>query len=246
MSAKNSEGTAELDALRQRFPKPGGPAAAYQCAVILLTNGYLLYLVVSGQSSPVAIAAFNICELVMLSVIGHLALVPVPKAQRMGDPQAVGILQRIVILALTSVWLGFVYSISLSFDSAHINQVRNAHGVFEALDDLNIVWPLLLAAVATLTATLGDLARWRAQGGMFVPQMAMSAVPKILTLVFAPIPAVLISVPFAKDHPGSQAIAWSLIYLGIKAAAELGILAWQYIGMPSAKPQGRKGAKPNG
>jgi len=229
---------AELQALRQRFPKPGAGAAIYQFAVILVINGYLLYLVMRGQTSPVAITAFNFCELLILSVIGHLAQFPVPKAQRLGDT-GTSFLQRIVVLAFALVWLGFSYSISIGFDREHIEQVRNAANLLAALETLNIFRPLLLVAFTALTATIGDWAYWHRRGGLFVPQMAVSGAPKVLTLVFAPIPAMLIAAPFARNHPGMMAVAWSVVYLTVKSVMELGILAYQCIGMPSAAPKKR-------
>jgi hypothetical protein len=233
---------AELLALRQRFPKPGLAAGIYQCAVIVLTNGYLLYLVVTSQSSPVAIAAFNICELIILSVIGHLARVPIPKAQRTSDAST-GVVQRIVVLGLSFMWLGFVYSISLAFDKEHYEQLRAAGNPLVALETLNLVWPLLLVALTTLVATIGDWSYWHRHGGLFIPHMAMSGAPKILTLVFAPFPAMFIAGAFSKDHPGTMAIAWSVGYLGIKSVMELGILAFQCMGMPGA-PSARASVRP--
>lgn len=237
MASNKRDSAAELAAVRQRFPKPGAPAAIYQAASILVINGYLVHLVASGQSSPVGIAVFNIGELIVLSVIAHLALIGVPKQARLGDDGNSNPLQKIVVIALSLVWLSGIYYVSISFDTVHIQRLREARGVYKALDGLHILWPLLLSAVACAAATFADRLRWRRRGGIFVPEYAMSAAPKILTLVIAPIPAVLISESFLKNNLASALLAWSLVYLGIKAAFELLILAWQYFGMPEAKPR---------
>jgi hypothetical protein len=222
--------------LRQRFPKPTGPAALYQGGVIVLTNAYLLYLVFTHQTSPVAIAAFNVCELVLLGVIAHLVLIPVPKNQRLGDAQNMGLPQRIGILAVMLVWLAIAYRISLLTDEVHVEQVLHAGGVMSALESLNIVTPLLLSGAAALAGAIGDWSYWRRNGGVFIPQMAMSTGPKILTLLMAPIPAALLSEAFVRAQPEFALIMWSATYLAIKSTMELGMLAWQYAGMPGKEP----------
>lgn len=243
MSKTRDQNAAELAALRQRFPKPSPPAALYQCVTILLVNGYLLYLVVTGQSSPVAIAAFNLCELILLSIIAHLALIPVPKEQRFGVDPKQSIVQKIMVMALSLVWLGGIYYVSIGWDRAQIDRLRQAPNLFAAFDDMHILWPLVLSGVATAVATARDLMRWRAKGGMFVPEYALSGAPKILTLVLAPIPAVLIGEPYLKTGLAAAEVAWCVVYLAVKSIAELGILAFQFLGMPEAKDKGKAPAR---
>ena len=230
------EKDAELAALRKRFPKPTNAAAAFQAATILGINGYLAYLVANGSASPVSIAAFNLGELVLLSVIAHLALIPVPNESRMSDARSGPLLQKIVVMALGVAWLGGVYAISVSIDTPHIAQIRQAPGLLAALVSLNVATPLL-TGLATAFGTFNDLMRWRSKGGLFVPQYAMSAAPKILTLIIAPIPAVLVAAKYAKTDLAMALIVWCAVYIAIKTAFELLILAFQYFGMPEAKPK---------
>jgi len=233
MTQANERATAaEMAALRQRFPKPGAAAAVFQVATILIVNGYLVYLVATGQASPVGIAVFNLAELVVLSVISHLVLIPVPKHARLGDAGTGNIAQKLIVMLLSLVWLGGIYWLSVSFDRAHIAQLRSARDPLTALMDLHILWPLLFSAGATVVATLSDLARWRRKGGTFVPEYAMSAAPKILTLLLAPIPALLVSEHFLKTSLDDALLAWSATYLGLKCVFELGMFAWQCMGMP--------------
>jgi hypothetical protein len=228
---------AELAALRKRFPKPTNAGAAFQGATILLVNGYLVYLVAIGQLSPVGIAAFNLAELIVLSVIAHLALLAVPKASRLSDAQSGSLVQKIVMMALGLAYLGGVYSFSVSIDKIHIEQLRQAPSLLDAFWSLNIAIPLLLTSLATAFATFNDLARWRGKGGIFVPQYAMSGAPKILTLIVAPIPAGLIGASYAKADLATGLIVWCAVYIGIKTLFEFLILAFQYFGMPEAKPK---------
>src|SRR5438045_5666928 len=132
------EKDAELAALRKRFPKPTNAAAAFQAATILGINGYLAYLVANGSASPVSIAAFNLGELVLLSVIAHLALIPVPNESRMSDARSGPLLQKIVVLALGVARIGAVYAISVSVDTPHIPPVRHAQVLPAALVPLDL------------------------------------------------------------------------------------------------------------
>lgn len=227
---------AEMAALRQRFPRPSAAAAAFQVAMIFLVNGYLVYLVAKGQASPVGIAVFNLAELIVLSVVSHLVLSAVPKAARFGDAGTGNIAQKIVVMLLALVWLGGIYSFSVSFDTVHVAQLRDARNPLTALMELHILWPLLFSAGATVAATLTDFSRWKRKGGMFVPEYAMSGGPKILTLLIAPIPALLVSAHFQKTSLDDALLAWSATYLALKCLFELGMFAWQCLGMPQREP----------
>ena len=47
----------------------------------------------------------------------------------------------------------------------------------------------------------------------------------------------LISADYAKIDLANGLLVWCAVYLGIKTAFELLILAFQYFGMPDAKPK---------
>ena len=222
-------------ALRERFPKPRASAAAYQFFVILASNAYLLYLVVVGQMSPVSLVAFNVCELILLSVIAHLAQIPIPRSARLPDTDQGGILRRIFVLAFIVVWLGGVYSIGLMVDAKHLTIVAHLPGIFAKFESLNIVTPLLMSGSLALVGVIGDWSTWHRRGGFYISEMAMSTAPKILTLVLAPIVSAICGFAFMHQSPEFAVIAWSGAYLAIKALSELGIFAWQCFGMPAAE-----------
>ena len=111
-------------ALRQRFPKPSTPAAAFQFASILGSNAYLLYLVMAKQASPASLVAFNVLELILLSVIAHTVLLCVPKAARMPGAEGQPIGARIFTLAFAvpcqatvSTTIGATCAVSTSADA---------------------------------------------------------------------------------------------------------------------------------
>jgi len=229
---RTTEDPAAGRAFRQRFPRPDAFGASYQCAVILLTNAYLLYLVVIGQSSPVALVAFNVCELVMLGVIARITLLAVPAQSRVPDPDQGHIVQRLFGLAFALLWLFGIYSFGLIADTTHSRDAFDVHHPIDTLARLNVLRPLLLSGIAAVVAAIGDWSLWHRRGGLFVPQMALSSAPKILTLALAPMPAAVAGVVLVESLPEIAPVAWSGVYLLVKTAAELGVLAWQYYGMP--------------
>jgi hypothetical protein len=226
-------------AMRQRFPKPRGAAAAFQFASILASNAYLLYLVVTAQASPVSLVAFNVLELIAFGLISHLVLLGVPSSARMPGAEGQNIGARIFTLVFAVGWLYAVYSFSLMVDKKNLELLAQTPGILARLQAMHIIVPLLLSVSLALVGTIGDWLSWRRSGGMFIPQMAMSGAPKILTLVFAPIVSAMCGMGFMKNQPEIATIAWSATYLLVKALSELGILAWQYFGMPEAKPNAK-------
>jgi hypothetical protein len=239
---KPRDDPAVLAALRQRFPKPRGAAAVFQFASIVASNTYLLFLVVTAQASPASLVAFNVIELILLSVIAHLVLLGVPALARMPGAESGNIASRIFVLIFIAGWLYAVYSFSLMIDRKNLEVLAQTPGIWAKLQAMHITVPLLLSASLAIVGTVGDWLTWRRRGGMFIPQMAMSGGPKILTLVFAPIVSAMCGFAFVDGHPEFALIAWSAIYLLVKALSELGMLAWQYFGMPEAKPTAKSSA----
>jgi len=237
-AARKPSGDAAVQiALRERFPKPRASAAAYQCAVILASNAYLLYLVAAGQVFPVSLVAFNVCELILLSVIAHLAQIPIPKIARLPSTDQGGILSSIFVLGFMFVWLGGVYSIGLVVDAKHLDALAHIAGIFAKFESLNIVTPLLMSGSLALAGVVGDWSTWHRRGGLYVSEMAMSTAPKILTLVLAPIVSAICGFAFMHQSPEFAVIAWSGAYLAVKVLSELGVFAWQCFGMPAAEGQ---------
>lgn len=236
MTTARDRDAAELAALRKRFPKPTNAGAAFQVATILVINGYLAYLVARHELSPLAIAVFSLAELGVMIVIAQLAHLGVPRESRLSDARHTP-LQKIFSLAFLLLWLGVVYFLCLSLDTRHIQELRAAPTLLAAWQSLNITLPLLLTAGVTAFGTVSDLLRWRGTGGLFVPSYALSAAPKILTALFAPIPAALIAASYAKVDLATGLTIWSLVYLAIKTLSEFLILAFQYFGMPEAQPK---------
>ena len=228
--------SAEMAALRQRFPKMPPLAAASQALTSVATNAYLLYLLLQGVASPTAFALYGVLELVAWSVIANTALIPVPKDLRVGSPD-VPLLGRIMAIVAFSAFLGVIGWMCVP-DSEHLEQLRHVQDPIAALSELHILWPLLTSITLALFGSIGDLMRWYRAGGPFVTGTAMAASPKFITAIVAPIAASILS--GSSEDAAHKATIWCFIYLAIKCASELLMLGWQSIGMPDPDPQGKR------
>jgi hypothetical protein len=142
------------------------------------------------------------------------------------------------VLGFALLWLSGVYSIGLMVDAKHLNVLAQFPGIFAKFESLNIVTPLLMSGSLALVGVIGDWSTWHRRGGLYVSEMAMSAAPKILTLVLAPIVSAICGFAFIRQSPEFAVIAWSGAYLAVKALSELGMFAWQCSGMPESATQG--------
>jgi len=220
--------TAEMAALRQRFPKQPPLAAAYQALTVLGTNAYLFYLLLQGEGSPTAFALFGVLELIAWSIVANTALIPVPKELRVGSPD-MPLLGRIVVIAAFSAFLLGVAWMCVP-DREHFDELLHRRDPIAALRDLHILWPLLATIAFAASGSISDLMRWRRAGGPFVTGTAMAASSKFITAIVAPVVAVVLTGSSA--DAAHRAMVWSLIYLTIKCGAELLMLGWQSLGMP--------------
>jgi len=226
--------TDEMTALRKRFGRPTPATAAFQALNIFVMNAYLLYLVVQHRSSPVAIALYSVLELILLSIITNVALTGVPKELRVGSPD-MPVLKRVLAIAVMSAILCFIFWLSVSGDQEHIDQLRHAANPIDALRALNVLWPLLAMAGLAVFGSIGDRLRWQARGGPFVTGAALSAAPKFMTAIVGPIVAAVASGGLGGENRAHAAVIWCIVFLAIKSALELLVLAWQFRGMPDGQ-----------
>jgi hypothetical protein len=222
--------TAEMAALRQRFPKMPPITAAFQALTIVATNTYLLYLLLHDEGSPTAFALFGVLELV--AWIANTALIPVPKELRVGSPDIPLITRITVIIAFSAFLLGIAW-LSVP-DREHVDQLLHAGNPLAMLDELHILWPLLASIAFAASGSFSDLMRWRQVGGPFVTGTAMAASGKFITAIVAPIAAAMLS---GSGDAAHKAMVWSSIYLAIKSGSELLMLWWQSLGMPERQPE---------
>jgi hypothetical protein len=224
----------EMTALRKRFPRPAPATAAFQALSIVLMNAYLLHLVIRHASSPVAIALYSVIELIALSIITNVALAGVPKELRVGSPD-MPVWKRVLAIAVISMFLCFIFWLSVSGDKEHIDQLRHAANPVAVLRGLNILWPLLTMTGLAVFGSISDRLRWRASGGPYVTGAAMSAAPKFMTAIVGPIAAGMLSGGLGGENPERAAVTWCIVFLAIKSALELLVLAWHFRGMPEGQ-----------
>jgi hypothetical protein len=229
--------TEEMAAIRQRFGKPTLGSAIYLAFVSLAMNAYLLYLVSSGEASRVGIALYGVLELIAYSLIANATMAAVPKELRVGSPD-MPVSRRIVAIAVISAMLCGIAWLGVHGDSAHLDMLRQSRNPLGTLAELNVLKPLALTIAFAVSGSFVDWWRWRGSGRPFVSGLALSATPKFLTAVIAPIVALL----FADDiRYGERAtFIWCSIYLAIKCGLELFFVYWQYRGMPEGKQPASK------
>jgi len=229
----------EMAALRARFPKPAPGAAAFQALSIVATTGYLAYLVHVGESSPVAIAAFGVLELIGHSLIANVAMLSVPKASRVGVPD-MPLPKRLAGMAVLIGWLVGVGWLGVGGDAQHVAVVHRAHDPLAALEELNVLRPLALALLLAAVSVIADRVRWSVHRGPFVNGLAMGGVAKFLTAAIAPMLAFILVNWDAWSQ--TRAVAtWCAIYLGMRCVLELLLLWWQFLGMPEREDNARSG-----
>jgi hypothetical protein len=229
MTMSNS---AEMAALRERFPKLPPLTAAYHALTIFATNGYLLYLLLRGETTPTAFALYGVLELIGWSVIANSALTPVPKDLRVGSPD-MPLVGRIMAIAAFSAFLGGIAWLCVP-DREHFDQLLRTRDPLAAFGELHILWPLLASISMAALGSIGDLMRWRRVGGPFVTGTAMAASSKFITVIVAPIAAAAMS--GSSGNAAHKALIWSVIYLAIKCGSEVLMLGWQSLGMPERQP----------
>ena len=234
--------TDEMTALRKRFGKPTPATAAFQALSIVVMNAYLLYLVVQHRSSPVAIALYSVLELIVLSIITNVALTGVPKELRVGSPD-MPIWKRVLAIAVMSAILCFIFWLSVGGDHEHLDQLRHAANPVDALRTLQILWPLLAMLLLAVFGSIGDRLRWQARGGPFVTGAALSAAPKFMTAIVGPIAAAMASGGLSGDNPAHAAVVWCSVFLAIKSALELLVVAWQFRGMPEGQEKKKRASE---
>jgi len=228
----------ETAALRQRFPRPSPPAAALQAMSILGTNGWLLLLLLRGAASPTAFALYGVIELILLSLVSNLAMFGIPVRLRVGSPD-LPLAQRLVAISAISAVLFAIAWASVP-DRGHFDRLFESASPWRVLGELQILRPLLLSQVLMVAGALGDRLRWRQDGGPFVNGVALSATPKFLNAIVAPIAAAMLVALLVPPGNAHRALAWSGVYLAIKCGLELLVLAWQCLGMPERKPDGER------
>jgi hypothetical protein len=225
----------ETAALHQRFPKPAPSSAAFQALAVLGTNAWLLVLLLRGQASPSAFALYGVIELVLLSVVSNAALYRIPVELRVGRPD-VPPAQRVGVIVAMSLFLFGIAWIAAP-DRERFDRLVDA-SPWAALDGMHILWPLLGSVALAVVGAVADRLRWNARRGPFVTGAAMSAAPKFMTAIAAPLIAALLSATVTHDDPARGAFIWGAVYLGTKCGLESLVLAWQCLGMPERAAAG--------
>lgn len=176
--------TEAQDYLR-RFPAQGLGTVALNVALVLVGNGIVLWLLMSGRMQGAHLVALVMVETVLLIAFAHAAQVGIPQKDRVDEPKPWK--ERIGMLAFLLVWLGGAYGITLVV----LEQWREFLALFQskrAWLDAGLHWPLAWTLVLAVLHTIGDRVHYAARGGKFFSTASHDAMARMLTLIFGGIP----------------------------------------------------------
>ncbi|HEV7671686.1 MAG TPA: DUF6498-containing protein [Thermoanaerobaculia bacterium] len=178
---------AEWDAMAGRYP-PGNRAALVQQIVLMLaSNAFTVYLLVTHRMQPVHLVLLVAIEAVLLSLVAILQSTTVPPEAKPKSDQTVG--QRIGALLFGLFWLAVVYSLVfagfLRMDLPFGELLRHPR---ETLEQAGMLWPLGITLLAAIVDTTKDAEYFREHGGIFMSTPGFNAIARWLTLFLGGIP----------------------------------------------------------
>ncbi len=178
---------AEWDALAGRYPPGDRLALGQQIVLMLASNAFTVYLLVTHRMQPVHLVLLVAIEAVLLTLVSIGQSIFVPPEAKKASEQSVG--QRIGALAFGLFWLAAVYSLVfaglLHMDLSFGDQLQHP---IEMIRQAGLVWPLGITLLAAIVDSVKDAAYFREHGGIFVSTPGLNAIARWLTLFLGGIP----------------------------------------------------------
>lgn len=178
---------AEWDALARRYPAGSRKALIQPIVLMLASNAFTVYLLVTHRMQPVHLVLLVAIEAVLLSVVSIVQSAFVPAEAKIKSGQ--NAIQRVFTLAFGLFWLAVVYSLVfaglLRMDLPFGKLLRNP---WETLEQAGMLWPLGITLLAALVDSVKDAAYFRREGGIFLSTPGLNAIPRWLTLFLGGIP----------------------------------------------------------
>ncbi|HVF33836.1 MAG TPA: hypothetical protein VND91_00765, partial [Candidatus Saccharimonadia bacterium] len=167
------------------FPAQGYATVAFNLALVLASNGVVLWLLLSGRLRSAHLIMLVIVETLLLIAIARGAQRLVPRRDLSEQPKPWREVRGVLAFALC--WIGFAYALTLV--------VVQGWGDFIALlrsrsawTQAGLHWPLLLTLATALVHAAGDLSHYRRHGGPFLSSVSHDAMARYLTLLLGGIP----------------------------------------------------------
>jgi len=200
------ESIAQWEAVLARHPKRTSMVFGYQLAVVLGSNGMTLYFLVTERMKPVDLVVLVALEALMLTALSWMQRMSVPASARMKSEESAksspGAQLGAVVFGL--VWLGVVYSVSLSLVQKHVKVS------IETIFQSGLQWPLALCLFGAFIDSLRDWESLKERGGYFCSTLEIHALPRWLTLFLGafpflvPLAAVVKLILWFQERPRSR------------------------------------------
>lgn len=184
-SAQDKLTKADAEEYLRRFPAQGFAIVAFNFAMVLIGNGLILWLLMSGRMQGAHLIALVLLETVLLVAIANASQLGVPQADRLDPPKPLK--ERLGLLAFLLVWLAFAYGVTLLL----LEQWRVFAGLFvstQAWIDAGLHWPLGWTLALALLHAIGDRIHYATRGGRYFSTVSHDAMARMLTLIFGGIP----------------------------------------------------------
>ena len=187
---------AEWEALTKRYPAGDRQALAVQIALMLASNAFTVYLLMTGKMKPAHLVLLVAIEAILLTLVAVLQSATVPPEARPKSEQTP--VQRIYTLAFGLFWLTVVYSLVFAgffhMDLPFGKLIRNPR---ETLEQAGMLWPLGITLFAALVDAWKDAAHFREHGGTFLSTPGLNGIARWLTLFLGGIPFLIPLAAFA-------------------------------------------------
>jgi hypothetical protein len=178
---------AEWEALAGRYPPGDRLALVQQIVLMLASNAFTVYLLVTHKMQPVHLVLLVAIEAVLLSLVSIVqsTFVP-PEAKKPSDQSAV---QKVYSLAFGLFWLAVVYSLVFSgLLHVELSFGELLEHPIETIRQAGMLWPLGITLAAAIVDSAKDASYFREHGGIFMSTPGLNAIARWLTLFLGGIP----------------------------------------------------------
>ncbi len=178
---------AEWDEIIRRYPPGDRASLVRQVAMMLVSNGFVVYQLITGRMTPLHLVLLVAIEAVLLTTLAYLQSLTVPAAARKPSDQTVG--QRLFALGFGLFWLTAVYALVFAAFLRSGDEIAAlVRHPWATLVEAGLLWPLGVTLAAALLDAFNDASYFAEHGGAFLSTPGLNGVARWLTLFLGGIP----------------------------------------------------------